>query len=68
MYYHPPTGVKLITIQACQESGWYYLSGSRDLMYKFHFRVRSYFRVVLNYEDIEPVGIVSSRPVISLGL
>lgn len=39
------------------ESGWYYLSGSGDLMYApFRLSESVYFRVVLDYDDIDRNG------------
>ncbi len=39
------------------ERGWYYLSGSGDLMYApFHLSEPEYFRVKLNYIDIDRNG------------
>lgn len=39
------------------ESGWYYLSGSGDLMYApFQLSEPVYFRVVLDYDDIDRSG------------
>ncbi len=39
------------------DSGWYYLQGSGDLMYApFHLSESVYFRVLLNYDDINQNG------------
>ncbi len=43
-------------------SGWYYLTGSGELMYlPFHLSEPSYFKVSLSYEDINQNGIYESH-------
>jgi len=42
---------------AVLESGWYYLPGRGDLMYiPFHLSRPEYFRILLDYEDIDQNG------------